>query len=448
MRTFVSKYATAAHLAILAVAPLFLLPFFTADTLATVLLWLSLLTGIWVLIEPSRRRGELLHDARARVAVSIVKDTLFWILVGVVLFATVRWLNSGIGLAYDAELGSWSLRQPSVPVLPGSEASVGYLGFATPVALTVLMMGCRHALGKMARIAFLAIATCLAMLAAVMTIVLVHWDFSCVTVPSSVYGLYFVGGLVALLGAFAVRWRKIILILAFAATGAWTGLYFFAATPIVLLYLIVGLVMMMVCCSYAAFCVGSLVPFKFLSLLLIAVAFPVLMAMGFSTGEFTATRFAFFAGEAPLFAPDFLQLREILSRIAFAAWSEHPWLGTGLGSFPFDVRFQATAADWAVLISAPKETLNGWWQLLVERGILGALSYALVIGTLLVSLVWRAVKAWGREFFIPACVLGPLVLLALIAETFVTVSFLRVEVLLAAGSFLALAVSSFPTGDK
>ena len=96
MQKFIAKYGLAAHLAILAVAPLLRLPFCGERVVAAVLLWLSLLTGLWMLLGPSVRGGERLHDARHRVAFALLSDPLSWVLLGGIVFSGFRALNTGI----------------------------------------------------------------------------------------------------------------------------------------------------------------------------------------------------------------------------------------------------------------------------------------------------------------------------------------------------------------
>ncbi|MBR1921794.1 MAG: hypothetical protein IJ829_07335, partial [Kiritimatiellae bacterium] len=103
MQKTISKYGLAAHLALLAVAPLFLFPFCGSVWTARTLLWLSLSAAVWTFVAPSCRKDEMPHDARARVASSIFVDPLFWFSVVLVLFAVVRWLNVGVAMVYDAE---------------------------------------------------------------------------------------------------------------------------------------------------------------------------------------------------------------------------------------------------------------------------------------------------------------------------------------------------------
>ena len=150
VQTLIAKYGSAAHLAILAVAPLFLFPFFTASVSATVLVWLALPAWLWLVLEPSLREGEAPHDARERVVRSIVRDPLSWLMVVLILGTGFRALNAGIGLAYDAEAAKWHVSSAFLPVYPGVVGTSGYLPFAAAVALAVVLQGARHALGKSA----------------------------------------------------------------------------------------------------------------------------------------------------------------------------------------------------------------------------------------------------------------------------------------------------------
>ena len=155
MQKLISKYGLAAHLAILAVAPLFLFPFCSEGSIATTVLWLSVLCGVWVIMEPSRRSQEMLHDARSRIAQAIAKDPVFWLTLFLAVVSGVRFFNDGVMMGYDAEKLIWVLTEPASPLLPGSVAGAGYLPFAASIAIIVILQGARHALGKSARISFL-----------------------------------------------------------------------------------------------------------------------------------------------------------------------------------------------------------------------------------------------------------------------------------------------------
>ena len=130
MQRLISKYALAAHLSILATAPLFLFPFFGDAEVAKVLLWLSLSAFVWMVMEPSRREGERMHDARRRFSREFLKDPLMWFSALWCVIAVARWCNSGVSMAYDAELSAWSLKAPAMMFFPGSAEACGLLPFA------------------------------------------------------------------------------------------------------------------------------------------------------------------------------------------------------------------------------------------------------------------------------------------------------------------------------
>lgn len=459
MQKLVSKYGTAAHLALLAVAPLFLYPYCSATWTATVLIWLTLLVGPWVLIEPSRRSGEMLHDARTRVVRGIVRDPLFWILTAIVAMSAVRWANGGIGLAYDPEKTVWFMRPPCVDFLPGCVDGSGALPFATSLGFLVVVVGCRHALGKTARMSFLFTASTLAGLAGVAGAVAFYAGHdgavkaaSCaVTNPSyygAAFGMHLMGGIVALVGAFECRWNKYLLLFAFAIGGAATGLYFFSPTYLTVVFLGASLLLLLVSCGGAGLKFGGSVPFKSLATVLIASMIPALCAMGLASDEFNAMRLAPLWDGGSFFPHGFGEMRDALSAISAKVWKERPWLGSGLGSFPLDIRFNASESDWLMLKPSQSAALQGWWHLVAERGIVGALSFAIVAGTLLFTYVRRLVGSFGHSVFLPGCLLCPVAAAALVAVTFADVSFLRPEVLLSMGAFFAIAASSFPQPVK
>ena len=456
MQKFISKYALAAHLALLAVAPLFLFPYCTPSSIATVELYLTLFAAVWIVCEPSRRSGETMHAARTRVLSSIVGDALFWIMAVVSLIAALRWANCGVAMAFDLESETWSISSPRLAFIPGSVDGAGYLPFAVSVAGMILVAGCRHALGKSARICFLFTSSSLAGLSAIATAVLAYCGCPGAVVATkcsmltasfvgSTFGLYLLASVAALPGIFEMRWNKLLVLFSLSIGGTATGLYFFAPAPVVALYAAAAALIMVCSTGYAGFVLSGNEAFKCVAAVIIAALIPVLCVMWFSNAEIDSARLdAIGAGIEGLFPERFVQARDILSSVAAKAWEGNSWLGTGLGSFPLDVRFHAAAEDWSTLVPGQAAALNGWWTLLAERGIIGAMVLAVVLAFLLWSFIIRLAGAFGRSCFVPACVLGPVALLALIAETFIDNSFLRPEALMAAAAFLALASASLP----
>ena len=470
MQKAISKYGLAAHLALLAVAPLFLFPFCGDEWIGHALLWLSLQSFLWILMEPSRRQGEMLHDARYRVFTSIFKDPLFWFSLVLVAIAFVRWQNGGVGMAYDAENSVWSLAQPSLPFLPGSRTGSGYLPFVVVVAVSVLMQGGRHALGKSARGCFLFIASTLAGFAAIIATVsaacghvgalaATECQMTDASFAGNGFGLHLAGAMVALVIAFDRKWKRAMPLMIVAVAGCGVGLYVFSPDFVIVAYAAAAVLSLVFSLVYAQRKVGGLVAPKCLSILLISVAAGVVLTMGVVPASVKEARFAFLSQENwKLLSDDFMAARESLSSIALAVFKEHAWLGTGLGSFGLDIRFQATDADWTRFVSAQQGALNGWWQLIAERGISGAIFFVSPLFFLLWTYVLRAVEAVRRLFvagrlgdvtaFQPTCALGPIVLAATVACGFIDHSFWRPETMMAVATVFAMSGSSFPAASS
>ena len=454
MQKFISKYGLAAHLALLAVAPLFLFPFFGSGDIAVAMLWLSAGTALWVVLEPSRRSGEMLHDARSRVAREILLDPLFWAMLSLVAMAGIRWANGGIDMAYDAEAGIWFLKEPPLAFFPGCASGSGALPFAAAVAASVLVQGCRHALGKSARVLFLASSSLLASVAALVAVVCgaIGWGdarsfmecpLSTASYPGMAFGVHFLAGIAALAGCFERKWNRYALLYSLAIGGCATGLYFFAPTFTVLVFAAAGLLTLVYSIAYAWAACGSVDACKCMVAVLIAMAMPVLCAMGMGSGGVNEARLAFVGGGG-FFPEAYAKLSALLSSISLKVWQAGPWLGTGLGTFAADVRFNAAPGDWALLPYGQCAALNGWWLVLAERGLIGALAFALVAAFLLFTFVRRLAAAFGLRFYHPACFLGIAAVAAAAVDSFFSASFLRPESLTALAALAALAASSFP----
>ena len=472
MQKAISKYGLAAHLALLAVAPLFLFPFCGDAWTARAVIWLSLLAAGWTVLEPSRRADETLHDARFRVASSIALDPLFWFSLVLVLIAAVRWLNGGIGMVYDAETSIWSLSEARVPFLPGGTEDSGYLPFAAALGVAVLMQAGRHALGKSARVCFLFVAALLAGIAAIVAglacvfenPVALHYA-ACSTVdatyPGVAFGICFMGSMVAIAGAFERKWNRAMPLLAIAVGGTAVGLYLFSPDIVIVVHAACAVVVAASALAYAHRRIGGLVVPKCLAFMLVAAIPPVLFVMGVVPEGIKAQKLSLLFGEegARLFPDGFFELRSALSGIAEKVWKENPWLGTGLGTFGFDIRFNATEADWAVFPSNQTGALNGWMQMLAERGISGVVFFVAPMLFLLWTYGLRAFyavsdilsksrRSFGALVFHPVCALGPVAIAAVAACGFYDHSFWRSEIMMLVAAMFAMAGSAFPAPKK
>ena len=472
MQKAISKYGLAAHLALLAVAPLFLFPFCGDAWTARAVIWLSLLAAGWTVLEPSRRADETLHDARFRVASSIALDPLFWFSLVLVLIAAVRWLNGGIGMVYDAETSIWSLSEARVPFLPGGTEDSGYLPFAAALGVAVLMQAGRHALGKSARVCFLFVAALLAGIAAIVAglacvfenPVALHYA-ACSTVdatyPGVAFGICFMGSMVAIAGAFERKWNRAMPLLAIAVGGTAVGLYLFSPDIVIVVHAACAVVVAASALAYAHRRIGGLVVPKCLAFMLVAAIPPVLFVMGVVPEGIKAQKLSLLFGEegARLFPDGFFELRSALSGIAEKVWKENPWLGTGLGTFGLDIRFNATEADWAVFASNQTGALNGWMQMLAERGISGVVFFVAPMLFLLWTYGLRAFyavsdilsksrRSFGALVFHPVCALGPVAIAAVAACGFYDHSFWRSEIMMLVAAMFAMAGSAFPAPKK
>ena len=255
MQKFISKYALAAHLALMTVAPLVLYPFFAEELVVTGMLWLSLFGATWLVMEPSRRANEMLHDARRRVISEIARDPLFWFLVFLLVFAGFRAFNDGIAMGYNAETSYWFISEPIVKILPGVVKGCGHMPFATLLVATIVIMGCRHALGRGARIAFFFSASTIAGISGLVLVAFLALGAEqletlgmlglldmagCPQAEASYLGLgyclNFIFGLLALVGSCNLRWRKSVPLFLFSLGGTSSAAIFFGPQQTLLVF--------------------------------------------------------------------------------------------------------------------------------------------------------------------------------------------------------------------
>ena len=454
MQKLIAKYGVAAHLAILAVAPLFLFPFCEERTIATVLLWLAVPAQAWLLMEPSLRSGERLHDARGRMSRSLLTDPLLWAALVLVVFTGLRALNTGISLSYDAEAAKWVVNDARFPFFPASVGSTGYLPFAGTVAMTVLLEGCRHSLGRSARMAFLLLSSALAGLAALIAILsagsgnlsvlkMMKASLTSYSFVGSVFALDFLAGLAALVAAFERKWRLVMPLFVLAIGGTAAGAFAFAPAYVSCVFAGAGILLLAYAFLYSARALPASGEFKMLVVCGIALTLGWLAAVSLLPEEVLATRLAAYR-TLEFLDERFLSLRDIVSPVAFKAWTSHIWIGSGIGSFPLDFRFGATAAGWAQVPGGVAMVPNGWWQLLVERGVVGALALAIPFGFLLTTYFIRMVGGFcNPELPHPACWLAPLGLAALCVTGTYDCSFLRPDALMSAAALSVVAAQTF-----
>lgn len=459
MQKFIAKYGLAAHLAILAVAPLFLFSFVGKAATGVVLLWLSVLVFAWTFLEPSQRGGERLHDARRRVVGQVKRDPLFWFSLVLVVFAGVRALNGGISLAYNAEAAAWYVSEPVFPLLPGAVGSSGFLPFASLVALGVVVLGCRHSLGRSARMAYFLISSAASGAAAVVALLAAHYGFSGATgalvcdenlhaFVGLAFGLHLMAGTVALVASFENGWNGAILPLFLSCGGNAAGMFSFSPPYMAAALALLEVILLVYTFAYACKSLHASGEFKLLvvvgvSLALGGLLVAVLMPKGMCQERLAAFR------ELNLISADYWKSRTALAAIAFKSWISHLWIGTGLDSFPFDFRFNAQSEDWTLLPRGTHSLPYGWWLILAERGVVGLAAFAAPFCFLCFTFFRRMFGIFRNIHFLhPACLLGLLALTAFVSAGFFDCSPLKVEVLLATGAIMAVSAASFPKGKK
>ena len=414
----------------------------------------------------------MLHEARTRVLSAISKDPIFWICLILVVIAFTRCLNGGVAMEYDAEHSEWAIRQASAPFLPGCITGLGYLPFASVVGVTVIIQASRHALGKSARVCFLFAAAFLAAIAAISAalacafgnegaIRLAQCSLADPTYAGNAFGLCLMGSMVAIVVSFERKWQRVMPLLLVAVGGSALGLYLFAPDFIVLAYAAGTLVVFLYSLAYAQRRVGGLVIPKCMAFLLISLIPPALFVMGVVPESIKETKFTFLSGGegVALFSKEFAQMRDILTGVAYKVWKEHPWNGTGLGSFGMDIRFNLVDADWAALKPGQAGALNGWMQMLAERGILGIVFFMVPVVGLVMAWSMRAFLSvrdvisskyhrFGDLVFHPVCPLGFIAAVLTAACGFFDHSFWRAETVMVVAAMLAMAGSAFPAVKK
>lgn len=394
------------------------------------------------------------HAARVRVARAIFTDPFFWFLVVAVLFSLIRHLNDGIAMTYNAEEQHWSLCPPVMPLLPGSVERAGLLPLSGVVSAMVLAMGARHALGRSARLAFFAAASVFSGLAATLSAFLLTYGYAPVVqlaacgyqAPSFLgvaYGVLLLGGVVGLFACAEMKWRQIELLVALG--GVSTAVAFVLFSPPATVAVFAAAFLLQVVLSFSLkgrYLDGSGSLRCALGVLCMTAAAGAVLVLSEPSSPVGMKRSAFLS--LSVFPEKFMEMRAALSRIAFDVWTEGPWLGSGLGSFSLDIRFKATPQEWALIPPLQTAVPSGWWFVIAERGIIGAMLFAVGLGFLLWTYCSRVIRSFGHFRWQPANTLLLILLAALIALSFVDYSFMRADVLPLLAVFLALSASTFP----
>lgn len=465
----VSKYGLATHLALAAALPAALAQFISAEALACTVLWLSCLSLVWIVMEPSVYSGETVLAARWRVIHGVLRDPLAWFLAFVILFAACRWLNSGIKLAFDPEVSAWSVKDPDLTFLPASAGGAGFLPFALACSSLPVILGVKHALGRNARLwfgIFLGAVSATGAFAASIYAGVGDAEFKAMAMRS--FGAsFFVGSMYALFLPLAVAcgieaeergMKKSRLVFAWSVAGNALGAYVFLPMPLSLSYFLISALLAVVALALAARRANAAVAARASSMLFFGVIIAVFVFMVLPNADLQSRKMEGLEIEKS-FPPALADRSEALRRIAKAMWLEHPWAGVGVGAFELHAPFCATKEDWTVLPPTPKDGSNGYFTLIAERGIMGGLIWLAGIGFLLWfwgrrfvgAFGWQKEQDEGHAFLqnMPTVVwAGPLVLTACAVDAWFSSGFPLTPLAACAMAALPLSAASFPKAKR
>ncbi len=465
----VSKYGLATHLALAAALPAALAQFVSANALACTVLWLSCLSLVWLLMEPSVYSGETVSAARWRVIHGVLRDPLAWFLAFVILFACCRWLNNGVKLAFDPEAAAWSVKDPALTFLPASAGESGFLPFALVCSSLPVILGVKHALGRNARLwfgIFLGAVSASGAFAAAIYAGIGDAEFKAMALRS--FGAsFFLGSMYALFLPLSVAcgieaeergMKKSRLVFAWSVAGNALGAYVFLPMLLAIPYLLISALLAVVALVLAARRANAAVAARASSMLFFGVIIAVFTFMVLPGADIQARKMEGLEIEKS-FPSALADRNEALRRISKTMWLGHPWSGVGVGAFGLHAPFCATKEDWTVLPPEPKDGSNGYFTLIAERGIVGGLIWLAGLGFLLWfwgrrlcgAFVWQKEQDEGRAFLqnLPAVVwAGPLVLIACAVDAWFSSGFPLTPLATCAMAALSLSAAAFPKAKR
>jgi len=422
---FLSNRATAAHLALAAVAPLVLCKYFGYGAICPVLLWIAAVVAVWCLMAPSKGDEERTPAARHRVIKGLIGDPFVWVALVIIGYCAVLAVNDGVALSYDGESALWRLLPPRMPALPGSVSGAGAIRFAVSPLLLVLYCGVAHSLDSRQAVYFGIFGSLIVLLDAVLA------DAAGIGVPPEdavAYGLWSLTAAAMMFAAERANRRPKELLAALTLSGCLSAMLASGRATVVVIFagaLLLLSVLFAVCC------------FRKLRLAGVARAFLLLIVACVTAAVAYHCRIGAWETLLPVWLND---ADATLTRLAYANWEAKPWLGVGLGAFPAAAKMIATASDWTVLGPMPDFYGNAWRTLLVERGMVGVIVVSLAVGSLFFA--WfRRVRLRGREYFSASSLLLPIAVVAMASSMVFDGSALQVESLMAFAALAALSVN-------
>ena len=461
----VSKYGLATHLALAAALPAALAQFVSDAALSAVTLWASLFACVWMLMEPSVLSGETVSRARSRVLGGIVRDPFAWFLCVAVLFALARWLNSGVKLYFDAEKSIWQVSEPAVSFLPASSGDAALLPLALIVAGAVVVLGVKHALGKNARIWFGIACGAISATGAFAAVVCAGMEIEPFKTLafSDVGAKFFIGAMYAMFLPISVAcgveaedrgMTKTRLVFAWAVGGNAVGAFIFLPGFLSFIYLAVSVPIAALALVKLNKRAGAAAAARAGSMIAFGVTIAVFSSILPPYAKIQEAKMAGLDVEK-VFTPALADRNGALQSISKSMWLEHPWSGVGVGAFKLQAPFFVQKEDWAVLPPEPSDGSNGYFTLIAERGICGALMCLIGLGfflyfwisRLIGSFAWHKTQDEGRSWIwcMPTVVwAGPLVLLLVASDAWFSSGFPITALSACVVAAMSLSAASFP----
>ena len=396
----VARYGLAVSLALLAAVPFAVGLFSNVHEASVSALWLSLIAGEWLFVQPSLKSGEGFRDARRRVISGMLRDPVFWFWLVVVVMAGIRALNGGIELAYSPESEEWRVSDPWTVGFPSSVEGHGFPLFAMSVSMFVLVSGVRHGLGKSARAMCLLLSSFVAGAAGIAASVAVCMGnagfmkqslvglFS-PTWAGDAFCIWFVASAAALGQVEERGWKKVGLPAVFVSiAGSAAGVLFLCPSVVAAGAAVAAAVVAVISFNYAGFHAGLVAAARAVVVFSLAVALPLVALSGLADKEICSAKLNSLIPSGAMTERE-VTMRGALVRNALAMSQESLWLGKGVGAYSINAPFFAEKEDWAELPVKIEFVPNGYAHLLAERGIVGCLILLAAVGLFVVSSAMR-----------------------------------------------------------
>lgn len=429
MLDFLSNRATAAHLALAAVAPLVLCEYVSTGAVGPVLVWLSVIAAVWAFMAPVKLQDERTPEARCRFLSHSFSDPFFWFSAALVVYAAVVALNSGAALTYDVELKLWKLVSPTAAMLPGSVDGAGSIHFCSTLLVFALYSAVAHSLDSRQSVYFAIVASFVVVLDAVLAYA------SGVDIGGGnavAYGLWSLVAAAAMFSAESSRRRPKELLSAMVLAGCLAALLFTLRPVVTIVFVSAVLLLALAFIAFRFRDLGVIGVARTLLMLFVAVSIAAILYHWRSGGDWQS--------QVPVWG---CGIDHLFNRFSVLVWEANPWTGSGLGSFPLVTKFYATPEDWAAMGPVPDFGGNGWRILLAERGMIGVLAVAGSFGAMAFS--WfRYARQRGMDGISAAVPLLPIAMIAVSVVMMFDSSALQVGAVVA---FVSLAAFSINGGQ-